>query len=197
VVILTAASTATLLNNLNTDDATSSVLSNPINPHTERTPDSKIHCCDRHWKGNIIDTLQWLQKTSFHYHWPQFAHIYLELSNVLRIRETGDSMIFDMEFALLPEHRDAVVIAGERYTFRHGDITFYGIRSHSWREKEAKFFTSEQARTNTGIIMYLGHDPDGYLIYGDFGYLRMACDSVNVRIDNTTTESSVSASVKI
>lgn len=152
---------------------------------------------NRQQRGNNIDTLQWLKKTSFHYHWPQFADIYLELSNVLGIRELQDRVIFDMEFALLPEHKDAIAIAGERYTFRQGEITFPGIRSCSWREKDAKFFTSVKRKSNTGIIMYLGHDPDGYLIYGDFGYLRLDCESVKVCIANAGPENSVPASVKL
>jgi|GEM_PF-5230223 len=134
-----------------------------------------------------MDTVQWLKKTSFHYQWPQFSHIYVELSNVLHISESSNQIVFDMEFALLPKHQSAIAVAGERYTFRKGNFTFETISSHSWREKDEDFFTSSRACTNKGIIMYLGLDPDGYLIYGDFGYLRVKCASVDVHIAATDT----------
>ncbi len=127
---------------------------------------------------------QKLLNTSFYFNWPAFNNIYIDESYISGIKQKGDEITFEMDFALLPGHPRATnPNIGERYCYRSGRMRFVKTVDPVWHEKCFGIFRKTRRRSGTAIIAYFGKDPDGYTIYGDFGHLRVNCQDVKVELD--------------
>lgn len=128
---------------------------------------------------------QTLLNTSFYFNWPSFKNIYIDGSYVLGINQGAKDITFDMDFALLPEHPLASApTQGDQYYYHRGSMRFVDIDSPQWREKSFSIFKKTRRQSGTAIIMYFGHNPNGYTIYGDFGHLQLSCRTVTVDLNS-------------
>jgi len=120
-----------------------------------------------------------------YYNWPEFESIYLEDSFVKGISEYNDRLTFSLEIVLKDNHpRYELPKKGERYCYKNGEIVFSEIDKIIWIEKNMHQYKDANNEIDYGNIDELSYSEESeeYKVTGDWGHLRIKCETLSVNL---------------
>jgi hypothetical protein len=101
---------------------------------------------------------------------PELAHVYLEDSYVLEIRETEASVTFVLDAVLTPGHPGwAEPGPDEQHCYVPATLTLAGATEVRWLRRSARTYRDATGATDLGNIDRLVLDGDHYEVAGDWG----------------------------
>ncbi|MCE1177656.1 MAG: hypothetical protein LWW86_01275 [Micrococcales bacterium] len=104
-----------------------------------------------------------------------FADLYLEDSWVLDLVARPGVFEVEADLVLRQGHSEYVPpLAGEQYCYRKGVISFSAVSDLEWTHQGAPAAVDATGTTDFGTFTMFGTTPDGYLLDGDFGTIRIA-----------------------
>jgi len=105
---------------------------------------------------------------------PGLADVYLEDSYVLSVQETPRSLTFQLEAVLTPEHPlYHEPRPGEQYCYVNATLTFGSATRVEWITRTGTSYRDANDEEDQGNIDYLGSEPGGFHLGGDWGEVRV------------------------
>ena len=111
------------------------------------------------------------------------AEVVLEESCVLNVEAQPGRVVFEMDFALTPQHPEYTAPpASERDCFRRGTLRLHGVRRLTWDNQGAPPATDASGETDYGHIDSFEWQEGRFVLSGDWGRLDLQAEDVEVSL---------------
>lgn len=109
-------------------------------------------------------------------------HIYLEDSFVLGLIEGENSIEFELEAVLTPEHPSYLPPKpNEQHCYKKFVLRLDGCSNVDWLRKSLRPTTDANGEVDYGNIDHFGIAEDQFHLEGDWGEVRLRCADVSLR----------------
>src|ERR1700741_1985131 len=114
--------------------------------------------------------------------WTDFENVFFEDSFVLNITETPNSIIFQMEVVLLPDHDlYETPKPGEAHCYKDARLEFNNISNLKWVGKNLDFISIDaNNETDLGNIDSFYKNESEYFLEGDWGKIVITSDQPKI-----------------
>ena len=117
-------------------------------------------------------------------------NVVLDKSYVLAIAAAPVHLLFHMDFVVTPSHWLYEPPGPDSaFCYRRGDLSFGHVESLHWSGQGATPSRDPDGKVDYGQIDYLMWAPGFYRLEGDWGYIEVAGDDVQVTVTVDDTDS--------
>ncbi|EEA92704.1 hypothetical protein [Pseudovibrio sp. JE062] len=112
---------------------------------------------------------------------PSLSDVYLEDSYVLAIHEYDSKIVFDLEVVLIETHPFYEAPSkGEKYCYRKSSLSFIGVQSVEWLDRQFIRFSDASGESDYGNIDSFTKEGELCHLAGDWGEVKIRCASVEL-----------------